>query len=538
MNSKCVQRLYMLREAGTMCLQSNQEPINARVGAPTLLVVDDREVALSINGKCFPVGKGSIVFMRPESTYEISYSGQRKKLQLPYVQYDMYLCSRWDGDAVTYELAHTELPINGVLSVGVNKKVMSWFRDLRECWIGTREMDDANELLRLLSNTIFKGAIQAGSARQDITLEQLLAYIHEHFDRDISRTKIAQLTGFNPRYFSVWFRKQMGWTFTEYVSRIRINEVKKLLLTSEHTISHIAHLVGYADGLYLSRKFKQVTGMTPSQFRDMPVPRRIVCLQFAGDLLALGITPVAVDKSYLRNSLLLSPEWEGVIELDLDHPSLNDWAALQADLVIAPTYVDPKLSELLETAGPLITIEADKLDRIEEVRLFGKLLKLEKQAEAWIAGYRQKGSQARRQLAPLIHAGDTVGVYEIRDDEHLYIWNHTTRGAYNLYKLIGLKPPERVRKEVLECHRHLYIHESVLAEYAADHMFVVVPEEEGWLDKMKQSISRHPIWSTLSAYQYQRIYFIRLEDFWHSEGLALERQLQVQQDILSAISLI
>lgn len=67
-------------------------------------------------------------------------------------------------------------------------------------------------------------------------------------------------------------------------------------MSSQATIQEISQKVGYSDGLYLSRKFKQVTSMTPTEFRLLPKPKRIVALQFFGDLLALGIRPVAVEK--------------------------------------------------------------------------------------------------------------------------------------------------------------------------------------------------------------------------------------------------
>lgn len=39
---------------------------------------------------------------------------------------------------------------------------------------------------------------------------------------------MSRMMGFNPRYFSVWFRKQTGWSFTEYVAHLRVNKAKNI----------------------------------------------------------------------------------------------------------------------------------------------------------------------------------------------------------------------------------------------------------------------------------------------------------------------
>ncbi|UWS64050.1 helix-turn-helix transcriptional regulator [Bacillus paralicheniformis] len=81
---------------------------------------------------------------------------------------------------------------------------------------------------------------------------------------------MAQTIGFNRSYFSTLFRRSTGWGFSEYVNRIRIEKAKEHLLTSDMTLQQIATKVGYASGLYLSRKFKQAIGIAPGEFRNRP----------------------------------------------------------------------------------------------------------------------------------------------------------------------------------------------------------------------------------------------------------------------------
>ncbi|WP_147304243.1 hypothetical protein [Brevibacillus sp. VP] len=79
---------------------------------------------------------------------------------------------------------------------------------------------------------------------------------------------------------------------------------------------------------------------------------------------------------------------------------------------------------------------------------------------------------------------------------------------------------------------HLYISEASLPEYAADHMFVVVCEGNGSYQEMKKQVSSSAGWSNLPAVRRDRIYPLRLEEFWCCDGLLLERQLDKQVDLL------
>jgi two-component system response regulator YesN len=63
------------------------------------------------------------------------------------------------------------------------------------------------------------------------------------------------------------FKEQMGVTPIEYLTKIRIERAKKLLLTTDKKCCNIYYEVGYNGQSHFSRKFKEVTGMTPLEFR-------------------------------------------------------------------------------------------------------------------------------------------------------------------------------------------------------------------------------------------------------------------------------
>ena len=76
--------------------------------------------------------------------------------------------------------------------------------------------------------------------------------------------------GFTPEYLGKIFKKYSGETPSKYLTRLRMNEAKRLLLRNqEMEIQKIGELVGYRDGFYFSRAFKSYTGIQPSEVRNL-----------------------------------------------------------------------------------------------------------------------------------------------------------------------------------------------------------------------------------------------------------------------------
>nr|WP_274388700.1 ABC transporter substrate-binding protein [Brevibacillus agri] len=201
-------------------------------------------------------------------------------------------------------------------------------------------------------------------------------------------------------------------------------------------------------------------------------------------------------------------------------------ANLKADLVLAPTYFyyTPGRMKRLQNIAPVLALEWDKLDPLAELRLVGKLIGREREAERWIERYQAQVETARKQLQKLIDRGDTAAVYELRHDG-VFIWNKTARGAYNLYDALGFRPPESVHRDVLVPGRHLWIAADRLPEYAADHMFVIDARDD-------HGAGVHGL--SLPAFEKApgQVYALELNEFWSSDGLALERQLHIQTNCL------
>ena len=85
---------------------------------------------------------------------------------------------------------------------------------------------------------------------------------------DISLNTVAEYIGLSPAYFSTIFKQESGVNFIDYLTKIRINEAKRLLKNSDKRISDIALEVGYRDQHYFSSLFKRYQKDTPKAYRE------------------------------------------------------------------------------------------------------------------------------------------------------------------------------------------------------------------------------------------------------------------------------
>ncbi len=79
---------------------------------------------------------------------------------------------------------------------------------------------------------------------------------------------IANHFGYSTRYLSTTFKTQTGFTLMEYLHKLKLDYAKKLLVISDTSIQKIAYSLGYRDEKYFMKLFKQVEGITPTQYRN------------------------------------------------------------------------------------------------------------------------------------------------------------------------------------------------------------------------------------------------------------------------------
>lgn len=111
----------------------------------------------------------------------------------------------------------------------------------------------------------------------DTLSEKVKQYITNNYNHKINLNKLAERYGYTPSYLHRTFKKELGVSPLQYMTSIRINQAKKLLLELPGAdIKEIALKIGYDDSRYFSRVFKNEVGISPSQWqKNNPPPNQV-----------------------------------------------------------------------------------------------------------------------------------------------------------------------------------------------------------------------------------------------------------------------
>lgn len=130
-------------------------------------------------------------------------------------------------------------------------------------------------LIRLLSlmvmSALSEQKLQAAPVSRRIL--DAVRYMDAHYAEKLTMEQVAKTAYLSKYHFLRVFHQHMGVSPYEYLTSVRISKAKELLNTSGEGLDAIAAQVGFADGKGLIRRFRQLTGMTPSQYRRLSANR-------------------------------------------------------------------------------------------------------------------------------------------------------------------------------------------------------------------------------------------------------------------------
>ncbi len=161
----------------------------------------------------------------------------------------------------------------------VRQKLESWGMSvdakLEESYFKTKVMTPAQyesmvqllnifaQHLSIIANQI---AVQQDNAEAPM-IRRAKEYIKMNQAEDLSLGQVAKAVNTSTFYFCKMFKKATGLNFTEYLSRVRVEKAKNLLLNPNLRVSEIAYEVGFQSLTHFNRVFKRIVGRSPSEYR-------------------------------------------------------------------------------------------------------------------------------------------------------------------------------------------------------------------------------------------------------------------------------
>lgn len=244
----------------------------------------DGEAIQIINDKPYYVRKGSLIILSPHKDCH-SHHSLTKIIPLN--------CSFEKADMLSYFPNPSSFPIILNLDEYFQQQIEHLFYLLMEEMRNNRpqhakaEWNFLDSIFLLVSRNLSNG-----SPNMNSSMEQAISYTINHL-QDVKFADVAQIYGTSEGNFCRMFKKSFHMTFTEFVTNLRIEQSKKLLLNTHYKVETVYKQCGYNNSRPFFLDFKKRCGMTPLQFRKqyqgesdlgpselqpeekLPIPRKI-----------------------------------------------------------------------------------------------------------------------------------------------------------------------------------------------------------------------------------------------------------------------
>ncbi len=258
---------------------------------------------------------------------------------------------------------------------------------------------------------------------------------------------------------------------------------------------------GSATKKYIDSKGREV---------ELPAhPERIVAHYYASEFVALGL-PI-VGTNYINASGILTPaQLQGIENIGGEGvvPNLEKVVALDPDLIVVPNFLQPADLEALSKIAPTVALDYSS-DVFARLRTIGEIAGSSARAEDWIAAYKAKAEEKRKEAASLIQPGETSSAFILYQDKQLYVYGPQRLGPI-MYDALGFAMPPKV-KELFDRNKDALwetISLETLPDYAGDRIFLVIPDDSDDTKKMVEEVLNGPIWKGLPAVKNGKAYVV------------------------------
>lgn len=134
------------------------------------------------------------------------------------------------------------------------------------------QKQNLDELCALLQEVAegFTNAMFYEKDKGNSYIRKALRFIADNYFEHLELAAVADFVQLSSSYFSTLFRQVVGMNFREYLAKVRVEESKRLLLSTDFTLADIAVSVGFPDQSYYCKIFKRIAGVSPGKFRAQP----------------------------------------------------------------------------------------------------------------------------------------------------------------------------------------------------------------------------------------------------------------------------
>ena len=249
-------------------------------------------------------------------------------------------------------------------------------------------------------------------------------------------------------------------------------------------------------------------------------PKRIVVNFYQGDLLALGVKPIATEKA--EGEVAFKNELDDVATIDKWEP--EEVMALDPDLLIVTSEED---YEKLNKIAPTILIPFGEFSTEERVTLLGDAVGKQEEAKKVLDNFSKKVEDSKDKLDKAGVMDKTFTLLESHSGKTWIYGNKYGRGGEIFYDYLELKAPAVIEKEIIDADQYREISLEALSEYCGDYVI-----NSTWGGK--DTLSDNDVWNNTTAVKEGRVIKTSAELYFYVDIYSMDVQLDNFVDAILA----
>ena len=215
-------------------------------------------------GKDTVVSAGNMVLYRPKEPQKYVYYGSEQAE----VYWVHFTGSNVRNILKSYGITNDMRVIPAGTLLEYSRIFKQMIQELQQCRAGYEEL--LAMLLRQIFIIINRQMTKERTLKSDYLdteMELALEYFNTNYNKDLNIDDYAASRGMSVSWFIRTFKQYAGTTPMQYIVALRITNAQMLLETTNYNVTEIGNFVGYDNPLYFSRIFKKQKGFSPSEYR-------------------------------------------------------------------------------------------------------------------------------------------------------------------------------------------------------------------------------------------------------------------------------
>lgn len=245
-----------------------------------VIVVDEGYVTFQVNGKQYGLSEDDILFINPFEPHSAYIPSGCNRTVYHAINLDPNLlkvipCESFQR--ILDDLTNGKKAYPNILpNQNLRKEILN---DLKELVGRESELDELHRLAHmfhffsLLGESFSMGSEHANKRSAEF-IKTVVLYIQNTPPQDISLETIVGMLAYNKAYFTTLFKKNFNMTFTDYINNYKIELAKGYIRNGNYNLNEVAVNSGFNYYAYFFKKFKSITGISPSDFVEQCRPQK------------------------------------------------------------------------------------------------------------------------------------------------------------------------------------------------------------------------------------------------------------------------